>query len=81
MLSLGIMDPAVARRSRRAFDKIRRLPSGGYQASCIGEDDQRCLGPTTFALKKGYCELRVGTSAGDWGLVRSAGMVTDWRRS
>lgn len=37
--------------ARRTFGKIRRLPSSRYQASYIGEDGQRYVGPTTFELK------------------------------
>jgi hypothetical protein len=35
-------------RSRRAFGKVRRLPSGRYQASYVGLDSQRHYAPDTF---------------------------------
>lgn len=37
--------------SRRSFGKIRKLPSGKYQASYIGPDLVRRTGPSTFQAK------------------------------
>lgn len=36
---------------RRTFGTIRKLPSGSYQASYVGEDGQRYLAPATFGSK------------------------------
>jgi integrase len=44
--------PAVRRRSRRSFGKIKKLASGHYQASYIGPDGERHNGPVTFLLKQ-----------------------------
>lgn len=38
-------------RRRRAFGKIRRLPSGRYQASYIGPDSRRHNAPLTFEAR------------------------------
>jgi integrase len=47
------MPRSVARkRSRRSFGKIKKLPSGHYQASYIGPDGERHNGPVTFLLKQ-----------------------------
>jgi len=45
--------PSRARqtRRRRAFGKIAKQRSGRYQASYLGEDDQRHLAPVTFETK------------------------------
>ena len=43
---------AVRKRSRRSFGKIKKLPSGHYQASYIGPDGERHNGPVTFLLKQ-----------------------------
>ena len=42
---------ATRRRSRRSFGKIKKLPSGRYQASYLGPDGQRHNGPVTFLGK------------------------------
>lgn len=39
------------RRSRRSFGKIRRLPSGNYQASYVGPDSIRHTGPETYTAR------------------------------
>jgi integrase len=39
-------------RKRRSFGKIRRLPSGRYQASHIGPDGRRHTAPHTFSARK-----------------------------
>ena len=39
------------RRSRRSFGKIKKLPSGRYQASYLGPDGERHNGPVTFLAK------------------------------
>lgn len=41
----------VAPKARRAWGKIRRLPSGLYQASYTGPDRQRHAAPNTFEVK------------------------------
>lgn len=41
----------MARAARRGFGNIRRLPSGRYQASYAGPDQQRHSAPTTFSAK------------------------------
>lgn len=41
----------MAKRTRRAFGKIRKLPSGRYQASYVGPDLVRHTGPRTFEAK------------------------------
>ena len=43
--------------ARRGFGKVRKLPSGRYQASYIGPDGQRHNAPATFITK---------TDAGGW---------------
>jgi integrase len=53
--------------ARRGFGKVRRLPSGRYQASYVGPDGQRHNAPDTFATK---------TDAGGW----LAGQQTDIAR-
>lgn len=40
-----------ATRTRRGFGKIRKLPSGRYQASYIGPDAVRHTAPSTFTAK------------------------------
>ena len=52
---------------RRGFGKVRRLPSGRYQASYAGPDWRRHNAPATFATK---------TDAGGW----LAGQQTDIAR-
>lgn len=42
--------PAV-RRGRRSFGKLRRLPSGRWQASYVAPDGRRRTAPTTFDTK------------------------------
>lgn len=42
----------VRKRRRRSFGKIKKLPSGHYQASYIGPDGERHNGPVTFLLKQ-----------------------------
>lgn len=37
---------------RRSFGHVRKLPSGQFQASYIGPDDKRYLGPITFPRKE-----------------------------
>lgn len=39
------------KRSRRSFGAIRKLPSGMWQASYLGPDQQRYTAPTTFQAK------------------------------
>ena len=41
----------MARAARRGFGNIRRLPSGRYQATYAGPDQQRHSAPTTFSAK------------------------------
>jgi integrase len=38
-------------RSRRTFGRLRKLPSGRYQAAYVGPDDQLHSAPSTFAAK------------------------------
>jgi integrase len=42
----------MAARTRRGFGKVRKLPSGRYQASYVGLDGQRHNGPVTFGSKQ-----------------------------
>ena len=58
--------PAPRKRSRRSFGKIKKLPSGRYQASYLGLDGQRHNGPVTFLAKQG---------ADQWLAMRQAGIV------
>ncbi|MFL6044284.1 MAG: hypothetical protein ACJ72M_04110 [Propionibacteriaceae bacterium] len=39
------------KRSRRSFGKVRKLPSGKFQASYVGPDQKRHNAPTTFETK------------------------------
>ncbi len=39
------------RRKRRAFGKLRKLPSGRFQASYVAPDGQRHLAPVTFLTR------------------------------
>ena len=39
------------RRPRRGFGKVRRLPSGRFQASYVGPDLARHTAPSTFEAK------------------------------
>jgi hypothetical protein len=41
----------AARRHRRTFGHVRRLPSKRYQASYLGPDGGRHVAPTTFQSK------------------------------
>jgi hypothetical protein len=41
----------MARRPRRNWDKIRKLPSGRYQASYAGPDLARHVAPATFSSR------------------------------
>lgn len=43
--------PTTRKRSRRSFGKIKKLPSGRYQASYLGPDGERHNGPVTFLAK------------------------------
>ncbi|MEP6856277.1 MAG: site-specific integrase, partial [Pedococcus sp.] len=45
------MPPRARKASRRGFGKLRRLPSGRYQASYIGPDLARHPAPDTFETK------------------------------
>lgn len=54
-------------RKRNGWGKVRRLPSGRWQASYVGPDGQRHTAPATFATK---------TDAGGW----LAGQQTDIAR-
>jgi integrase len=45
------MPPGAQRRTRRSYGKVRRLPSGRYQASHVGPDGHRHLAPSTFDTK------------------------------
>lgn len=54
------------KRSRRSFGKIKKLPSGRYQASYLGPDGQRHNGPVTFLAKQ---------DADQWLAMRQAEIV------
>src|SRR5215217_5136545 len=41
----------TAKRSRRSFGYVRKLPSGMWQASYLGPDGKRHNAPTTFQTK------------------------------
>jgi len=56
----------VRKRTRRSFGKIKKLPSGHYQASYIGPDGERHNGPVTFLLKQ---------NADQWIAMRQAEIV------
>lgn len=53
----------MARNSRRRFGWVRKLPSGRFQASYLGDDGQRRYAPDTFE--------REG-EAGDWLTLRES---------
>jgi len=42
----------LRKRTRRSFGKIKKLPSGRYQASYLGPDGERHNGPVTFLAKQ-----------------------------
>jgi len=42
----------LRKRTRRSFGKIKKLPSGRYQASYLGPDGERHNGPVTFQAKQ-----------------------------
>lgn len=44
-------NPDQAKRARRSFGKIRKLPSGRWQASYVAPDGRRHNAPTTFDYK------------------------------
>lgn len=61
---------STARRPRRGFGKLRKLPSGRWQASYVGPDGLRHVAPGTFTTKQdaeGWlaAEDRL-TSSPDW---------------
>ena len=52
--------PMAARAGMRSFGRIRKLPSGYYQASYIGPDGARHCAPQTFGAKVDAEEWLVG---------------------
>lgn len=50
----------AARAGMRSFGRIRKLPSGYYQASYIGPDGDRHCAPQTFGAKVDAEEWLVG---------------------
>jgi integrase len=64
------MSTEKARRDRRSFGKIRKLPSGRLQASYIGPDGQRHNAPMTFDTRgdadKWISDERAGISRDEW---------------
>jgi integrase len=59
------------KRSRRSFGKVRKLPSGKFQASYVGPDQKRHNAPTTFETKGdantylSIMEIKIRTSKWD----------------
>ncbi|PKW26616.1 tyrosine-type recombinase/integrase [Phycicoccus duodecadis] len=60
----------AAARGRRGFGRVRKLPSGRYQASFVAPDLRRLNAPTTFTTKadaEGWLALeRQRVAGGDW---------------
>ena len=61
----------VRKRTRRSFGKIKKLPSGRYQASYLGPDGERHNGPVTFLAKQ---------HADQWLAMRQAEIVEQSRK-
>ena len=50
--SVTLPRSTLRKRTRRSFGKIKKLPSGRYQASYLGPDGERHNGPVTFLAKQ-----------------------------
>lgn len=48
---IAVSNIFTQKRSRRSFGKVRKLPSGKFQASYVGPDQKRHNAPTTFETK------------------------------
>lgn len=68
------------RRSRRRFGRVRRLPSGRWQAGYLGPDDKIHYAPGTFAsdiAAEGWlADIRRKIDAGTYGVVQRSGGIT-----
>src|SRR6516164_9959202 len=69
-----------ARRKRRRFGRLRKLPSGRWQAAYIGPDHKLHRAPHTFgsdiAAESWLAIERRKIDVGTWGAVERSGGVT-----